>query len=91
MTHIVKRRGYKQQFDERKLYASIYAACLSARIDIDKEEAASIADLVCREVKKRINDQEEVTSDTIFKVVGEELKHLNKDAVLMYTTHRDIS
>lgn len=89
MTHIVKRRGYKQQFDERKLYASIYAACLSARVN--KEEAASIADLVVREVKKWIDDKKEVTSDAIFKIIGEELKHLNKDAALMYTTHRDIA
>jgi len=89
MTDIVKRRGYKQQFDEHKLYASIYAACLSSHID--KEEAASIASLVLKEIKKWIDDKEEVTSDAIFKLAGEKLEHLNKDAALMYTTHRDIS
>lgn len=89
MTHIVKRRGHKQKFDESKLYASIYAACLSAHID--KEEAAAISNLVFREIKKWTDDKKEVTSDAIFKLVGEELKHLNKDAALMYTTHRDVS
>lgn len=89
MTHIVKRRGYEQEFDERKLYASIYAACLSAHVD--KEEAAAISNLVVREVKKWLREKEEITSDQIFKKAGEELKHLNKAAGFMYTTHRDIS
>lgn len=89
MTHIVKSRGYKQQFDERKLYASIYAACLSAYVD--KEKAASIADLVVKKVKIWIDDKKEVTSDAVFKITAEELKHLNKDAAFMYITHRDIA
>lgn len=89
MTHIVKRRGHKQEFDEKKLYASLYAACLSALIG--KEEAAKIAQVVCDKVKKWIEDKEEVSSDQIFKKVGEELKSLSKDAAFMYTTHRDIS
>ena len=89
MTHIVKRRGHKQKFDERKLYASIYAACLAA--NVEKEEAAATSNLVVREVKKWIGDKEEVTSDQIFKKAGEELKHLNKESSFMYTTHRDIS
>ena len=89
MTHIVKRKGHKQEFDEKKLYASVYAACLSAHLD--KEEAEATANLVTREVKKWIADKDEVTSDQIFKKAGEELDHLNKDAAFMYTTHRDIS
>lgn len=89
MTHIVKRRGYKQQFDERKLYASIYAACLSA--DVGKEQAAATADLVVKKVKIWIDDKKEVTNDAIFRITAEELKHLNKDAAFMYITHRDIA
>lgn len=89
MTHIVKRKGHKQEFDEHKLYASVYSACLAAHTK--KEEAESIANLVVREVKKWVDDKEEVTSDAIFKITGEELQHLNKDAAFMYKTHRDIS
>lgn len=89
MTHIVKRKGHKQKFDERKIYASVYAACLST--GIQKEEAEATANLVSRELKKWIESKEEVTSDEVFKNVSAELKHLNKDAALMYTTHRDIS
>lgn len=89
MTHIVKRKGHKQKFDERKLYASVYAACLSAHCK--EEEAEATANLVSREIAKWIANKEEVSSDQIFEKVGEELEHLNKDAAFMYTTHRDIS
>lgn len=89
MTHIVKRKGQKQEFDERKLYASVYAACLSSHTP--KAEVEATADLVAREVKKWIDKKEEISSDEIFKQAGEELEHLNKDAAFMYKTHRDIS
>ena len=89
MTNIVKRKGHKQKFDERKLYASVYAACLSAHVD--KEEAEATANLVGREIKKWMEGKKEVTSNEIFNQTGEELSHLNKDAAFMYTTHRDIS
>ena len=89
MTHIVKRKGHKQQFDERKVYASVFAACRSAHCNA--EEAEATANLVSREIKNWIKDKKEVTSNEIFQKVGEELGHLNKDASFMYTTHRDIS
>ena len=89
MVHIIKRRGQKQEFDERKVYASVYAACLSSHVP--EEEAEATADLVTREVKIWIDKKEEVTSDAIFNKAGEELKHLNKDAAFMYKTHRDVS
>lgn len=89
MTHIVKSRGHKESFDERKLYASVYAACLV--VHVLHEEAESIANLVTREVKKEIENEEEVTSGEIFRKAGEELEHLNKEAAFMYKTHLDIS
>lgn len=89
MVHIVKRHGHKEPFDERKIYASVYAACLAAHVL--HEEAESIANLVTREVKKEIEKAEEVTSGEIFRKAGEELEHLNKEAAFMYKTHLDIS
>lgn len=89
MTHIIKRRGHKQEFDERKVYASIFAACLSTHIA--KEEAENIANSVSRKVKEWLNEKEGVTSDQIFKQVSEELMSLQKDVAFMYTTHRDVS
>lgn len=87
--HIIKRHGHKQEFDERKLYASIYAACLSAHVD--KQEAEATANLVVREIKKWMQKKGEISSDEIFKQASKELMHLNREAAFMYTTHRDIS
>ena len=87
--HIVKRKGHKQEFDERKLYASVYAASLSAHVPV--EEAETTANLVCREIKHWMSGKENVTTDEIFKQTSEELMTLNKDVAFMYTTHRDIS
>lgn len=89
MTHIVKRKGHKEEFDERKLYASIFSACLASHTS--HEEAETTASLVSREVKKWIDEKEEVASGEIFKQAAEELGHLNKDAAFMYITHRDVS
>ena len=89
MIHIIKRRGHKQEFDERKVYASVYAACLSAHVL--QEEAENISNLVSREVKKWIEGKQEVPADHISKQAGDELEHLNKEAAFMYKTHRDIS
>lgn len=89
MTHIIKRKGHRQEFDERKVYASIFAACLSAHVK--KEEAETVANLVAREIKKWLEGREDITSDQIFRQVSEELMALNKDAAFMYTTHRDVS
>lgn len=87
--HVVKRHGHTQSFDERKVYASVYAACLSAHVL--PEEAESIANLASREVKKWIEGRSEVSSSQIAQQVSEELSHLNKEATFMYTTHRDLS
>ena len=89
MVHIIKRRGQKQEFDERKVYASVYAACLASHTS--HEEAEETANLVTREVNRWLDERQDVTSDQIFKKAGIELEHLNKDAAFMYKTHRDIS
>lgn len=89
MIHIVKRKGHKEIFDERKVYASVFAACLSAHLN--KEEAEVNANMVTKAVKEWLDEKEDITSDQIFKKAGEELEHLNKDASFMYKTHRDIS
>lgn len=89
MVHIVKRKGHKEIFDERKVYASVFAACLSAHLN--KEEAEVNANIVTKAVKEWLDEKEGITSDQIFKKAGEELEHLSRDASFMYKTHRDIS
>ena len=89
MTHIVKRRGHLQEFDERKIYGSVYAACLASHTD--EEMAEATANLVTKEMKKWVGDKNQVTSQEIFEKVSDELEHLNKEAAFMYKTHRDVS
>lgn len=86
---IVKRKGHKEEFDERKVYASAYAACLN--VHLGEEEAEDVAFKVCEEIKKWIENKREVSSQDIFKVVTKSLKKYNEHAAFMYETHRDIS
>lgn len=89
MNHIVKRKGHNEAFDERKLYASIYAACLSLRMS--DEEAESISHMVTDEVKNEIKDTKEVTSEKLHSEAAKSLKKYHPDAAYMYKTHKDLS
>ena len=86
---IVKRRGHVESFDERKVYASCYAACLSTHMQ--KEIAERICSKVARDIKAWLKAKKTVTSTQIFHAVAKTLKSYNKDAAFMYATHRDIS
>ncbi len=87
--HIIKRRGHKQEFDEKKLYASVYAACLSLRMT--EEQAELISNIVTHEVQQMFITQEEVSSRQLLKASSEVLHRLNPEAAFMYESHRDVS
>lgn len=89
MTNIVKRRGHKEEYDERKAYASSYAACRNAHLS--EKEAESIADKVTKDIENWIEDKDEVDSKQIFEEVTKSLAKYNKDASFMYETHLDVS
>jgi len=86
---IVKRKGHSEEFDERKVYASCYAACLSSYVPHMKAE--KICEKVAKEIKVWARKKKMVKSDDIFKKVVAAIKKHNKDAAFMYETHRDIS
>lgn len=87
--HIVKRRGHKEPYDDKKVYASVYAACLN--VHLHKEKAEKIAEKVLSEINSWLTGKNEVGSDAIFNKIIELLKNHNSDAAFMYETHRDIS
>jgi len=89
MEHIVKRKGAKARFDERKVYGSVFAACMTLRMS--DEEAEMIADMVAHEVTEEYKDVHEVSAHSIHKFVIECLEKYNPDVAYMYDTHRDIS
>lgn len=89
MEHIVKRKGHRERFDERKIYASVYSACMTLRMS--DEEAELIAQMVSKEVEEEYKDVHEVSAHSIHAFVTRALKKYNKDAAYMYDTHKDIS
>ena len=86
---IVKRKGHTEDFDNRKIYASAYAACLS--VNMHHGEAELVAEKVSVEIEDWLGNKEQVTSKSIFEKVTESLEVLNPDAAFMYKTHRDVS
>lgn len=86
---IVKRKGHTEEFDERKVYASCYAACLSSHVP--HIEAEKICEKVAKEIKSWARKNKAVNSKDIFGKVIAAMKKHNKDAAFMYETHWDIS
>ena len=87
--YLVKREGHLHVFDSRKIYASCYAACLSANV---KHTAAErLCEKVTTDINKWIKNKNKATSNQIFKEMVKIIKKYNKDAAFMYETHRDIS
>lgn len=89
MTLIVKRKGHKEAFDPRKVYASVYAACLN--VHLHEGEAELIADKVSSEVEAALKNKSEISSDQILEFTTGALRKYNSDAAFMYETHRDVS
>ena len=85
----VKRKGHIEEFDERKVYSSCYAACLTA--GVPHMDAEKICDKVAVEIKKWIKGKNLITSDQIFKKTVQEIKKHHEKAAYMYETHRDLS
>ena len=87
--NVIKRKGEKQEFDERKLYASCYHSLLNAHEP--KQEAEKICDKIIPDVKEAFKDKEEVDSQTLFEKTAEIIAKYHEDAAYLYKIHRDIS
>lgn len=88
MKHVVKRGKHTEAYDERKLYASIYAACLSVREHPGSAEV--IAERVVKEFGAWLDKKHEVTSNDIRRTAHDILQTINPDAAHMYLHHRVI-
>ena len=85
-THIVKRRGHTEQYDDRKVYASVFTACQAVREPVGSSEL--IADKVVSDVAAWIEKKYEVTSNDIRREASKHLKVYNEDAAHMLLHHR---
>ena len=89
MKYIVKRLGHEEDFEEKKLYKTIYNACILS--DMSRVECVKLSKKVIKDVKKDLKNRKTVTSNHIFLSTTKILKRYNKDASFMYKTHRDVS
>lgn len=85
---IIKRQGERpsEDFDPRKLHASVLAACLSVRTP--EGQADATANAVCDAVVEWLAEKPEVTSDDIRRKATEALASLHPDAAYLYKHHR---
>jgi transcriptional regulator NrdR family protein len=88
MKHIIKRKGHTESYDRSKLYASVYAACLSVRVP--EGEAELVAEQVCQDTEKWLESKHEVTAHDIRRQAGHHLEVYNPDAAYMYRNHREL-
>ncbi len=88
--HIIKRTpGHNETYDERKLYASIYAACLSQHTPTG--EAELTANKVCKDIQPWLSDKPEIASSDLRRKASEYLKIYNPDAAYMYARHHKMA
>ena len=86
-TIIVKRaRDHSETYDERKLYASIYASCLAVCTPVGSAEIT--ADKVCQDIRGWLAKKPEVTSSDIRRQASKHLDVYHPDAAYMYQHHR---
>lgn len=86
MKHIVKRGGRAEDYDVRKLYASIYASCLSVNEPVSAAEL--VADKVSVDIAEWLSKKSEVSSNDIRKKAAVYLEDLNPHAAFLYKHHR---
>lgn len=88
MVTVVKRRGHKENFDEKKAYASIYAACMDCSLGVKKSE--EISQKLSDDLKLFLRGKKEVNSTEIFGFIIQKLATINEPSAFMYETHREM-
>ncbi len=85
-THIVKRRGHIEHYDEKKVYASVYAAALNCHYS--EQESEKVAEYVMKKVNAWIAKQKSFESTDIRDQILKNIK--DNHVVLMYKHHLDL-
>ncbi len=89
MAVVVKRRGKTEPFDEKKVYGSVYAACMDCAIG--EKQCENVAAKIVADLKKFLKNKKEINSTEIFGFVIQKLAKEHEAAAFMYQTHRDLS
>ena len=86
---IIKRRGHRENYDERKVYASVYVACLAA--GEPETSAEKISSAVAKQITRYVAEWKVIKSDQIFRLAIVELGKRSPKTVFLYENHRDLS
>jgi transcriptional regulator NrdR family protein len=87
--HIVKRSKQVEAYDRKRLFKSIYSACLG--VNSPDGEAETTAIEVTKAVEKWLSKKQEVTSADVRRKTAEHLVAYNPDAAYMYKKQRRIA
>ena len=86
---VVKRAGYEELYDERKVYATCYYAAKATHLKT--KNAEDLCSKVVKDVSNWIIKCTCVTSHQIHAQIVKSMRKYNRDVAFMYDTHRDIS
>ncbi len=88
---ICNKQGKKEEFDERKLYGSVYRPAREA--GYSKDDAQELANGVCEDIVKWLEDHEDrfMTSEEIREKVVEVLEERDDDVAFLYDKFLDIN
>jgi len=85
MQVVVKRKGHKEVFDEKKVYGSVYAACAS--VHYDEIQCERISEEITKKIKKFAKNKKEILSIEIRKKIESELKKKDEELAFFYEQH----
>ncbi len=88
MVLTIKRKSNIEEYDEKKVYASVYAAALNSHYSEEKSE--KLADVVSKRVTKWTKSHSHIDSKDIREQIIINLKKLDKDVAVMYKHHLDL-
>lgn len=84
--NVVKRSGGREEFDPRKVYASIFLTCVN-RSDHGKGECEDIAERVTDVIVEEVEGREEVLSVEIRMWGRNALREIDERLAEAYYTH----
>lgn len=86
---IVKRHGHMEEFDEKKIYGSVYAATLNAHHSEHKAE--ELAEKISKKLKKKFSKKDHIDSENIRDEIIKELENDDHEIAYLYRHHLDIN
>lgn len=88
MQQVIKRKGQKETFNQKKIYNSVLAACRTLRIP--DEEGETIAQMVSHDAHEQFKLSPEVQRHAVHKTVVVLLEKYNTDVAFLYDKHKEL-